>query len=62
MRAVVRSWQHAAMNGEHRSLVRGLSAGFAVVFVWSAIRPWHPQDWLLENVLVVAALVLARWI
>jgi len=62
LRAVLRPWQHEFMNGEHRALVRGLSAGFAVVFVWSAIRPWHPADWLLENVLVAAALVLARWI
>ncbi|RFC53041.1 MAG: putative membrane protein [Verrucomicrobia bacterium] len=62
MRAVLRPWQHEFMNGEHRSLVRGLSAGFAVVFVWSAVRPWHPADWLLENVLVAASLVLARWI
>ena len=36
---------------------------FAVVFTLSAIHPHHPQDWLLENALVVvgiAALLAMR--
>ena len=25
---------------------------FVVVWIWAAIRPLHPRDWLLENLLV----------
>jgi len=31
-----------------------LLAVFAAVWVWAAIAPRHPQDWLLENYLVFA--------
>ena len=36
---------------------------FGCVFTWSAIAPTYRQDWLLENVLVFAAIVvvLATW-
>jgi len=30
----------------------GLLVMFAVVWIWAAIRPLHPGDWLLENLLV----------
>ena len=30
---------------------------FAPVAIWAAIKPLHPADWALENVLVVVALV-----
>ena len=30
---------------------------FAAVWTWAAIHPVFPHDWLLENVLVRAALV-----
>jgi putative membrane protein len=50
------------MNHQHRRLVTVLAVAFALLFAWSAWRPWHPQDWLLENVPVVAALALATWI
>jgi len=30
----------------------GLLAVFAAVWTWAAIRPLHPDDWLLENLLV----------
>ena len=50
------------MNHQHRRLVTVLTVTFALLFAWSAWRPWHPQDWLLENVPVVAAVALAAWI
>lgn len=30
----------------------GLLAVFAAVWTWAAVRPLHPEDWLLENLLV----------
>ena len=38
--------------------VLALFGAFSVVWIWSAIAPWHPSDWLLENGLVVAAFVV----
>lgn len=37
----------------HRRYLMLLGALFAVVWLASAIKPLHPSDWLLENVLVV---------
>ena len=34
---------------------------FIVIFVSLAIAPWYRQDWLLENMLVFAALPLLAW-
>ncbi len=43
----------------------GLFLAFAAVWVWAAIRPVFPDDWLLENYLVFAGvpliLLLGRW-
>jgi putative membrane protein len=50
------------MNHQHRRLVSGLAIAFGLLFAWSAWRPWHPQDWMLENVPVVAAVAFAAWI
>lgn len=35
-----------------------LLGAFSIVWIWSAIAPWHPADWWLENGLVVVALVV----
>ena len=37
----------------HQRYLAILGALFVPVFVWSAIKPWHPSDWMLENALVV---------
>jgi putative membrane protein len=50
------------MNHQHRRLVTVLAVAFALLFAWSAWHPWHRQDWVLENVPVVAAVALATWI
>jgi putative membrane protein len=43
-----------------------LLGAFAAVWILLAIRPWYRQDWLLENVLVFAAvpffIATARWL
>ena len=35
-----------------------LLGAFLLVWIASAIRPWHPSDWLLENALVVPAIAV----
>lgn len=35
-----------------------LSAAFTAVWIWAAIRPLFPRDWLLENLLVFAGVPL----
>ncbi|MEQ1860546.1 MAG: DUF2238 domain-containing protein [Chthoniobacteraceae bacterium] len=42
----------------HQRFLAILGALFAVVFTLGAIKPHHPADWLLENVLVVVFVVL----
>ena len=52
----------SGLRSRNRYLI-ALAIAFAVVFAASAIQPWHPSDWLLENALVVpaiAALVFTR--
>jgi putative membrane protein len=48
-----------------RLYLLGLFLAFAAVWVWAAIRPVFPDDWLLENYLVFAGVplivVLGRW-
>jgi putative membrane protein len=41
--------------------VLGLLIAFAVIWTALAISPWYRQDWLLENMLVFAALPLLAW-
>jgi putative membrane protein len=43
-------------------LLQGLIGAFAVLWVWSAINPAETQTWLLENILVVAAIAGGVWI
>jgi putative membrane protein len=45
-----------AANARHRNLVFWCAGGFALVFFWSAIRPWHPADWMLENLMTLLGL------
>lgn len=51
-----RSAQLPAVNAADFRLVGSLSLAFAVLTISLGIAPWHRQDWLLENLLVVAAL------
>jgi len=39
-----------------------LAAIYAGVWVWAAIKPYDRSDWLLENMLVFAAVAAAVWI
>ena len=48
------------MSRYHKALL----AVFAIVWIWAAIQPKYPDDWLLENILVfvsVPAIVLAGY-
>ena len=44
-----------------RAFVLGLLAAFAAIWTALALAPWYRQDWLLENMLVFAALPLLAW-
>lgn len=39
-----------------------LMAAYAAVWIWAAINPLHFDDWLLENLLVVAAVIFTAWL
>jgi putative membrane protein len=39
-------------------LLIGLTAFFTIVFIWAAINPLHPDDWVLENVLTILFIIL----
>ena len=41
----------------HRAYVLSLAAALSVLWVLLAINPWHRDDWLLENALLVIACV-----
>lgn len=45
-------------NFQHRRYVIVLAAVFTVLAILLGIHPWHRQDWLLENVLVVPVLFI----
>lgn len=34
---------------------------FAITWVWAAINPLHPKDWMLENILVVLFVPFVFW-
>jgi putative membrane protein len=40
----------------YERLIKRLAVFFALWWAVLAVRPWHFQDWVLENVLVIAAL------
>jgi putative membrane protein len=42
----------------HQRYLAILGTLFLPVFAWSAVRPWHPADWWLENALVIVFIVL----
>lgn len=44
-----------------RAFVLGLLAAFAAIWIALALAPWYREDWLLENLLVFAALPLLAW-
>ncbi len=46
------STMHVRPRFKENRLLQGLIAFYLVVWVVCAIRPLHPDDWLLENVLV----------
>lgn len=39
-------------------LLIGLAIFYSIVWIWSAINPLHPSDWLLENILVIVFVVI----
>lgn len=45
-------------NFPHNRFQQGLVALFAAFWLWSAIAPVYPFDWLLENMLVVVAVAV----
>lgn len=51
----------APANAAPRPFVLGLLAAFAAIWTALALAPWYRQDWLLENMLVFAALPLLAW-
>ena len=38
-----------------------LTGLFAVTWIWAAINPVHPEDWMIENILVVLFVPLVFW-
>jgi len=48
----------AAVNARHRPHVLWLTGIFAVLTILLGIAPWHRQDWVLENVLVVLVIFI----
>ncbi len=42
----------------HRRYVLALGVLFAVLWIALAIKPWHRQDWALENALVAVAIIV----
>jgi len=46
------------INFHHRTFVLWLAGIFGVLTLALGIAPWHRQDWILENVLVLAALAV----
>jgi putative membrane protein len=49
---------HRAINFQHRRFVLWLAGIFGALTLALGIAPWHRQDWLLENVMVLAALAV----
>ncbi|MCP4724287.1 MAG: DUF2238 domain-containing protein, partial [bacterium] len=45
------------MDRAHERYALYLAAVFMIVFILLAIKPLHPSDWLLENILTVIALI-----
>ena len=39
-------------------LLIGLAIFYSIVWIWAAINPLHPSDWLLENILVIVFVVI----
>jgi putative membrane protein len=44
----------------HERWVKGLGIVFLLIWAALAVAPWHRQDWVLENLLVVAAIPVVR--
>ena len=45
------------MKIDHKNYLIILAILFAIEWIFMAISPWHFKDWLLENVLVLAAVI-----
>jgi len=35
---------------------------FAITWIWAAINPLHPEDWILENILVILFVPFVFWV
>lgn len=53
--------RNAPAHPAPRPFVLGLLAAFVAIWIALALAPWYRQDWLLENMLVFAALPLLAW-
>lgn len=51
----------APANAAPLPFVLGLLAAYAAIWTALALAPWYREDWLLENMLVFAALPLLAW-
>ncbi len=40
-------------NFKKSNLLKSLAIFYSLVWIWAAINPLHPSDWLLENILVI---------
>ena len=49
---------HVGTPFQTNPFLRRLALGYGVVWLWAAIAPWDRQTWLLENLLVLAAVAL----
>lgn len=45
------------MNITHKNYLLILFSLFAIEWIYFAIEPLYPKDWLLENILVVVAVI-----
>jgi len=45
----------------NKALYITLTLLFAITWIWAAINPLHPDDWLIENVLVILFIPLLVW-
>ena len=58
MKLGVQRRRTAPINAKNRRHVLWLTGIFAILTIVLGIAPWHRQDWFLENVLVVPALLV----
>ena len=48
-------------NFSENTLLKVLAVSYACVWIWAAINPVYPADWVLENILVILFLIGVVW-